>query len=54
MEWGWIVLLVLAAPFVIVWPALIWGGVIVRLYKLVSERARRKATANQKHNTETA
>ena len=46
MELGFILLLVLVVPFIIVWPALIWAGAIKGLYMLIRERAKARATAH--------
>ncbi len=53
MELGFIILLTLAAPFVILWPALIWAGAIKSLYSLLCDRTRQSARVpqNQAVNT---
>jgi len=38
MEIGFIILLFLAIPIVIIWPLLIWIGVLVSLYKLARKK----------------
>jgi hypothetical protein len=48
MEWGFILLLVLVIPFIIMWPALIWMGAISGLYALIRDKVRRRATVSQK------
>ncbi len=48
MEPGFIILLALVVPFVILWPALIWAGAIKILYDLVRERIYQKATTEPK------
>jgi len=48
MEVGFIILLALAIPIVVIWPLLIWAGAIRSIYQLVRNRARSKATAAQK------
>jgi len=45
MELGFIILLVLVVPFIILWPALIWAGAVKSLYSLVRDRVRQKAGA---------
>ena len=48
MEVGFIILMVLAIPIVVIWPLLIWAGAIRTIYKAVRNRVRGKATAAQK------
>lgn len=48
MEVGFIILLVLAIPIVLIWPLLIWAGAIRGIYKTVRSKAKAKATAAQK------
>jgi hypothetical protein len=48
MEVGFIILIVLAIPIVIVWPLLIWVGAARGLYQAIRNRIRSKATATQK------
>ena len=38
MEVGFIILLFIAIPIVIIWPLLIWVGVLVSMYKLAKEK----------------
>lgn len=47
MEWGFIILMVLAVPIVIIWPLLIWAGVFRGLYKLVRNRVPGKENVHQ-------
>jgi hypothetical protein len=47
MEWGFIILLVLAVPIVIIWPLIIWAGAISGIYQLVRNRIRGRANAHQ-------
>ena len=47
MEWGFIILLALAIPIVIIWPLLIWAGAIRGLYMLVRGKVRGRAKARQ-------
>jgi hypothetical protein len=46
MELGFILLLVLVVPFIIIWPALIWAGVIKGLYTLMRTRVKARAAAH--------
>jgi len=48
MEWGFIVLLVLAVPIVIIWPLLIWAGAMSGLYQLFRKKVRGRATAKRR------
>jgi|GEM_PF-5257557 len=48
MEPGFIILLVLVVPFVILWPALIWAGAIASIYSVVRNRMRQRAALHQK------
>jgi hypothetical protein len=48
MDVGFIVLLALAIPIVVIWPLLIWAGAIRGVYQLVRNRARSKAPAAEK------
>ena len=48
MEVGFIILMVLALPIVVIWPLLIWAGAARSIYMAVRNRARSKATAAQK------
>jgi hypothetical protein len=48
MEVGFIILIALAVPIVVIWPLLIWLGVIRSIYQLVRNRVRGKATASQR------
>ena len=45
---GFIILLALAIPIVVIWPLLIWAGAIRGIYQLIRNRARNKAPAEQK------
>jgi hypothetical protein len=47
MEWGFIILLAIAIPIVIIWPLLIWAGAIRGLYLLVRGKVRGRARAHQ-------
>lgn len=47
MEWGFIVLLLLAVPIVIIWPLIIWAGAIIGVFQLVRDRIRGKAHISQ-------
>ena len=47
MEWGFIILLVLAVPIVIIWPLLIWTGAMSGLYQLFRKRVWGRAKAHQ-------
>lgn len=47
MEWGFIILLVLAIPIVVIWPLLIWAGAARGIYQLFRNRVRGKADARQ-------
>jgi len=47
MEWGFIILLALAIPIVIIWPLLIWAGAINGIYQLFRNRVRGRAKAHQ-------
>lgn len=48
MEIGFIILVVLAVPIVVIWPLLIWAGAFRSIYQAIRNRARNKATATQK------
>ena len=48
MDMGFIILLALAIPIVVIWPLLIWAGAIRGIYQLVRNRARSKAPVEQK------
>jgi hypothetical protein len=48
MEIGFIILMVLAVPIVIIWPLLIWGGAVMGLYQAIRKRARSKVSSTQK------
>jgi len=54
MEPGFIILLVLVVPFVILWPALIWAGAAKSLFRLVRDRMREKASAQNHQIINTA
>ena len=45
MEPGFIILLALVVPFMILWPALIWAGAIKSLCSLIRDRISQKARA---------
>jgi len=47
MEWGFIILLILAVPIVIIWPLIIWAGAITGIYQLVRNRVRGRARAHK-------
>jgi hypothetical protein len=47
MEWGFIILLVLVVPIVIIWPLIIWAGAITGIYQLVRSRVRGRASAHK-------
>ncbi len=47
MELGFIILLALAIPIVVIWPLLIWAGAIRGLYMLVRDKVRGRAKAHQ-------
>jgi len=47
MEWGFIILMVLAIPIVIIWPLLIWAGAVRGIYQLVRNRVRGRANVRQ-------
>lgn len=51
MEWGFVLVLVLALPFVVFWPALFWGGAIVGLYRLIRDWVHRRNMADQRKIT---
>ncbi len=51
---GFIILLVLVVPFIILWPALIWAGAFTSLYRLVRDRVRKKALAQNRQTSNTA
>jgi hypothetical protein len=48
MEPGFIILLVLVVPFVLLWPLLIWAGAITSLYAMLRSRLGRKAAEPRK------
>ena len=48
MDTGFIILLALAIPIVVIWPLLIWGGAVVSVIKTVRAKAKSKASATQK------
>jgi len=48
MEVGFIILMVLAIPVVVIWPLLIWVGAARGLYQAIRNRVKSKATAAQK------
>lgn len=50
MEIGFIILMVLAVPIVVVWPLLIWAGAFRSIYQAIRNRAKSKATVAQKSN----
>jgi hypothetical protein len=54
VEWGFIILLVLAVPIVIIWPLLIWAGAMSGLYQLIRNKVRGRATANRRSAVGTA
>lgn len=54
MEPGFIILLVVIVPFVILWPALIWAGAIASLYSRIRNRVSQKAKAQSKQAIKTA
>lgn len=54
MELGFIILLVLVIPFVVLWPALIWAGAVSSLYMLIRDKVRRRAAAHQGQTKEEA
>jgi hypothetical protein len=45
MELGFILLMVLIVPFMLLWPALVWAGAICSLYRLIRHRVRYKVPA---------
>ena len=45
---GFIILLALAIPIVVIWPLLIWAGALRGIYQLVRNRSRGKTPAEQK------
>jgi hypothetical protein len=47
MELGFIILLAIAIPIVVVWPLLIWAGAIRGIYMLFRDRVRGRAKAGQ-------
>ena len=47
MKLGFIILLTLAVPFVIIWPALLWAGTIKSLYSLLCGWTRQSARIRQ-------
>ncbi len=53
MEWGFIILLVLIVPIVIVWPLLIWCCAIKGLFCCIRDRKRKKAPAQSHQTTST-
>ena len=48
MEVGFIILMVLAVPIVVIWPLLIWAGALRSIYQAIRSRVRSKATVAQK------
>ena len=48
MEVGFIILLALAIPIVVIWPLLIWVGAVRGIYQLVHNRVRGKVPVTQK------
>jgi hypothetical protein len=48
MEVGFIILMALAIPIVVIWPLLIWAGALKSIYQLVRNRVRGKATVAEK------
>ncbi len=54
MEWGFIILLVLAVPIVIIWPLLIWAGAMSGIYQIIRSKVRGKATASRRSGAVTA
>jgi hypothetical protein len=54
MEWGFIILLVLVIPFMLLWPALIWAGAVSSLYMLIRDKVRRRTAARQRQPNEEA
>jgi hypothetical protein len=44
MEVGFIILMALAVPIVVIWPLLIWAGAMRSLYKTLKSRAKSRAT----------
>jgi len=46
MELGFIIVLALVVPFIIIWPLLVWAGAIKSLYTLIRERVKEKAVAH--------
>jgi hypothetical protein len=46
MELGFIIMLALVIPFIVVWPVLIWAGAIKSLYTLIRGRVKEKAVAH--------
>ena len=47
MEWGFIILILLATPIVIVLPLIIWAGAIIGVLQLIRDRLRSKAHVKQ-------
>jgi len=45
MELGFIIMLALVVPFIIIWPVLIWAGAIRSLYTLIRDRIKQRAIA---------
>jgi len=54
MDLGFILLIALVIPFVILFPVLIWAGVVSGLYALIRDKVRRKSAARQKQTNEEA
>jgi hypothetical protein len=48
MEVGFIILMALAIPIVLIWPLLIWAGALRSIYKSIRAKAKAKAMASQK------
>jgi hypothetical protein len=47
MDLGFIILLAIAIPIVVVWPLLIWAGAIRGIYMLVRGKVRGRAKVSQ-------
>lgn len=48
MEVGFIILMALAIPIVLIWPILIWAGALRSIYKSIKAKAKARTMASQK------
>jgi hypothetical protein len=54
MKLGFIILLTLAVPSAIIWPALLWAGAIKSLYSILCDRTRQSSRIPQNQAVKTS